>query len=227
MIDKVYIKKLTIENELSAPEARAERLRRLRNLANLSRIEICSPDYININTYKGWELARFGGLPVDGAEKIVKKIAKHGVTCSTEWLLYGKSPPPTLEIEPEILINNNEVEKYEVLAIKHEFNCYKNNTNNAILFEITDDGLLPFYKIGDFLAGSKKFDDEIKINTNQICIVETTDGKKYARYIKESSLTGLYNLICTNYSTCMDEILIHDVKLLYSAPISRHYVVHK
>ena len=73
---KAYTKKLLIENEFSTPEARADRLKRVRNLANLSRKEICESGDININTYKGWELARFGGLPVDGAEKIINRVAR-------------------------------------------------------------------------------------------------------------------------------------------------------
>ena len=47
MKQKIYTKKLMIENEYSTPEARAERLKRVRNLSNLTRKELC--DLSNIN----------------------------------------------------------------------------------------------------------------------------------------------------------------------------------
>lgn len=54
MVDKKYIKKVIVSDELASAEARAERLRKIRNLANLNRKEICDSDEINFNTYKGW-----------------------------------------------------------------------------------------------------------------------------------------------------------------------------
>ena len=222
--NKTYTKKLTLENEFSTPEARAERLRRIRNLANLSRKDICDADDININTYKGWELARFGGIPVDGAEKVVKRIAQAGVICSTEWLLYGKKPQPTLVSDEISCSGEVETEKSEFSLIQSEFAIYQDSIRHAVLIEVTDDGLEPDYKIGDFLAGEKKFNDEIGLTVGQICIVETVDGKKFIRYLKPGGSKGLYTLICTNYHTTTNEIVIQNANLLYSAPVSRHYI---
>ena len=225
MTTKTYTKKLIHENEFSTPEARAERLKRLRNLANLSRADICDSAEININTYKGWELARFGGIPVDGAAKVVRRIAQSGVICSTEWLLYGKKPLPRLESDAISCFGEIEIEQTEIELIHNEFVLYQNNSKYAVLIEIVDDGLLPNYKIGDFIAGSKKLGDEIISTINKICIVETIDGKICARYVKKGQTDGLYNLICTNYHTEMNNIEEHNVKLLYSAPIERHYIM--
>jgi transcriptional regulator with XRE-family HTH domain len=223
IINKTYTKKLAIENEHSTPEARAERLRRIRNLANLSRKDICGSDDININTYKGWELGRFGGLPVDGAEKVVKIIARSGVICSTEWLLYGKKPAPTLISEVTASEGDANTEETDNSLIQKEFAIYQDATKNAVLIEVTDDGLSPDYQIGDFLAGEKKFNDDIELTLDQVCIVETTDGKKLVRYVKQGHEKGLYTLICTNYRTAMCDVIIKNVRLLYSTIISRHY----
>lgn len=225
MATKTYTKKLVIENEFSTPEARAERLKRLRNLANLTRSEICDSAEININTYKGWELARFGGIPVDGAGKVIKRIARAGVICSTEWLLYGKKPLPRLESDAVSFFGEGCIEKTEIGLIESEFMLYQSNTKYAVLVEVVDDGLLPNYKIGDFLAGSKKFGDDILSTINQICITETIDGKKYVRYVKKGASEGLYDLICTNYRTEMSKVEESNLKLLYSAPIERHYII--
>lgn len=224
---KTYTKKLTIENEHSTPVARAERLRRIRNLANLSRKDICGSDDININTYKGWELGRFGGIPVDGAEKVVKIIAKSGVICSTNWLLYGKKPAPTLISEAAPHENNADSEERVDSLILKEFSIYQNATKNAVLIEITDDGLSPNYQIGDFVAGEKKFNDEIELTVDQVCIVKTIDGKKLIRYVKQGTDKERYTLICTNYHTTMCDVIVQNINLLYSAPLSRHYKIAK
>lgn len=214
-------KKLTIQNVLSTPEARAARLRRVRNLANLSRKDICGLDDININTYKGWELGRFGGIPVDGAEKVVKIIAKAGVVCSTEWLLYGQKSAPTLIAEGTSC--DVDAEDAAGRLILKEFSIYQDATKNAVLMEVTDDGLSPIYQIGDFLAGEKKFNDDIELTIEQVCIVETIEGKKLIRYVKKGLEKGLYTLTCTNYHSKTDDFVVQNVNLLCSATISRHY----
>ena len=223
--NKIYTKKLDAENEFSTPEARAERLRRIRNLANLSRKDICDSDDININTYKGWELARFGGIPVDGAEKVVKRIAQAGVICSTEWLLYGKKPQPTLVSDDIACFGEDETEETGSNLIHSEFSIYQDNIKNAVLIEITDDGLSPDYQIGDFVAGEKRFNGDIESTVDQVCIIETTDGRKFVRYVKQGQTKGLYTLISTNYHTTMSDIVIQNTNLLYSATISRHYKI--
>lgn len=96
MPSRHYIKKVEILDEKSTPEARAKRLRRVRNLANLSRKALCEDGLINVNTLKGWELGRYGGLPKDGAEKIIQRIAREGVHCTLDWLLHEIGPGPRL-----------------------------------------------------------------------------------------------------------------------------------
>lgn len=222
-IIKTYTKKLALENEHSTPGARAERLRRIRNLANLSRKDMCGSDAININTYKGWELGRFGGIPLDGAEKVVKIIAKSGVICSTEWLLYGEKPAPTLISEAPP--SERDTEETADSSILKEYSIYQGATKNTVLMKITDDALLPNYQIGDFLAGEKKFNDEIELTIEQVCIVETTEGQQLIRYVKQGTDKGRYTLICTNYHTTMCDVIAENINLLYSATISRHYKI--
>lgn len=229
MIDmkKKYAKKLLIENELSTPEARAERLKRIRNLANLTRKEICDSSGININTYKGWELARFGGLPVDGAEKIILKVGRSGVICSSEWLLYGKSPSPSLAPEGVLLNKGGEDTKIiKPSLIEQEFSIYQKNTKNAILEEVNDDSVLPNIKKGDFLAGVMKFGEDINLILNQLCIVQTIGGKKLIRYVKKGGANDVYTLIAENPLSDAADLSVLNTKLLYAAPISRHYIIN-
>lgn len=75
---------------------RGQRLKRLRNLANLSRKAMCENADLNINTLKGWEIGRHGGLTHQGAKKILKRVANEGVQCSEQWLLHDTGPGPRL-----------------------------------------------------------------------------------------------------------------------------------
>lgn len=228
MKTKTYTKKLLIDNEFSTPEARAERLKRVRNLSNLSRKEICESSGININTYKGWELARFGGLPVDGAEKIVRKVAEAGVICSIEWLLYGKSPSPSLAIDLvsfEMEAASGSIPT-KLNLIEKEFSVYQDVYKNAVLIKVEDDSVLPNFKNGDFLAGIKRYDEEIELTIDQLCIAQTIDGRRLIRYVKKSNTEGLYSLIGSNPLSKSSDIVVLNIKLLYTAPISRHYIVN-
>ena len=61
--------------DLCSPKSRGERLRRVRNLANLSRKNFPLHG-INLNTLKGWEIGRHGGLTEKGAKKNIKPPVK-------------------------------------------------------------------------------------------------------------------------------------------------------
>lgn len=219
---KKYTKKVVVTDDLSTPEARGDRLRCIRNMANLKREEMCASDDLNINTYKGWEIARYGGLPVDGAERVIRRVAREGVVCSLEWLLHGKNQGPYSIPKDTLLIKNKKSnENYqdiikEIMAFQ---SCHKNTT----YIEIQDDGMLPIYEKGDFIAGIKKYGDEINFLLRENCIVQTTDGNQVARCLRASKLKNKYTLMCINSKTEIDTPVIYDVEIEYAALITRHY----
>ena len=139
-----------IQKEESSPVARAIRLKRVRNLANLSRKDMCSYEGLNINTYKGWEIARYGGLPQAGAFKVVERVAREGVTCTVEWLLYESGPGPQLQIGFHDSVNAPSKEMPERLtehqAIQNEILFFSRQFKNSIHFKVTDNGMEPYYK---------------------------------------------------------------------------------
>ncbi len=218
---KSDLKKLEVQDDLLSPETRAERLKRLRNIANLSRKEICESSGVNVNTYKGWELARFGGLSVDGAEKIVNRVMKAGVICTVEWLLYGTVPSPCL-IPDE---SSEAISELESSPIAQEFAVFQNLFKNAVLEEVLDDSLLPNIKKGDFVAGVKRYGEEMELGVDKLCIIQTSDGKKLIRYLKKGDGKGLYSLLCVNPFSSSLDLVILNIKPLYAAPISRHYIL--
>lgn len=223
--EQKHTKKVVIKDELSSPEARADRLRRVRNMANLSRKEICDTEELNVNTYKGWEIARYGGLPLDGAHKVIKRIAKAGVICTADWLLHGGGSEP-YTIPKTTKINRKAKPEDTTQAdenIIQEIMVFQSHFANAIYTNITDDALFPKIKIGDYVAGIRYFDKEIKKYIDEDCILQTRDGRILVRQLKKSRDQDTYMLICTNSQTSVDMPVLYDVELESAAPILRIY----
>ena len=224
IIQRKYTKKVIVSDALATAEARAERLRRARNMANLGRQEICDSEQLNINTYKGWEIARYGGLPIDGAEKVVKRIAQEGVICSADWLLYGKGQAPYV-LPKEFLLSSHKKHKENKAKdiIIKEIMVFQSYYPDAIYMEIEDDGLLPDYQPSDFVAGIRQYGDKIMTILNKNCIIRTKAGEIIARYIRATEHKNKFMLICTNPNTKIKTPVIYDAEIEFAALITRHY----
>lgn len=211
VINPQYIKKIDPVGSKSSPRARGERLKKLRNMANLSRRQICADCNLNLSTYKGWEIARHGGLPLDGAKKIIMKIAKIGVTCSPDWLLHGKGNEPF--VLPKMAKCKDNIAK--------EISLFKLMTDEAVSTEIIDDGLYPIFQPGDFVAGIKHQD--LSSIIGHYCIVQLSNNEIVVRKIEAGSLQDHYTLTCTNENSKINNPTLRDQKLIFAAPIIRHY----
>ncbi|MBA2656852.1 MAG: hypothetical protein H0U70_07670 [Tatlockia sp.] len=218
MVDKKYIKKVIVSDELASAEARAERLRKIRNLANINRKEICDSDEINFNTYKGWELARFGGLPVDGAERVIKRVAKENVICSLDWLLYGKGQEPYILPKGTNLNDLND----QTLILK-EILLFQSFYPDAIYTQIQDDALAPHFMPGDYVAGVKVNNNDITKALNQPCIIELPNGEVLVRYLKQGQDKNCFQLIATNLNSTLITTFSIESELKTAAPIIRYY----
>ncbi|MBA3537196.1 MAG: hypothetical protein H0T84_11400 [Tatlockia sp.] len=218
MVEKKYTKKVIVKDEHASAEARAGRLRKIRNLANLSRKGICDKEEINFNTYKGWELARFGGLPVDGAEKVIKRVAKENVICSMDWLLYGRGQEPYLLPKGTNLNDLND----ESLILK-EILLFQSFHPDVIYTQIQDDALAPQLMPGDYVAGIKMVHSDIVKAVNQFCIVELANGDIAVRYLKQGQNIGEFQLLATNISSSIGFNFSIESELKSAAPIVRHY----
>lgn len=218
MADKKYIKKVIVNDQNASAEERAKRLRKIRNLANLSRKEICDSEELNLNTYKGWELARFGGLPIDGAERVITRVARENIVCTPEWLLYGKG------IEPYILPQKKDISEEEKnnLILK-EILLFQSLHHNSVYTEIKDDSLAPDYLPGDFVAGIIFRGEDISNILDQNCIVELENGDILVRYLKKGAAKHCYKLIATNINCDITSPMVIESRIKFAAPIIRHY----
>lgn len=205
---------------LATAEARAARLRRLRNMANLNRNDMCNSDSLNINTYKGWEIARYGGLPVNAAAKVIKRLSKAGVICAKEWLLMGVGPEPYVLPQPRFTSNPPLIPDESIIS---EIAAFSSLFSDTIYTKITDDSMLPFYSPNDYVAGIKVQLKDIEPLLNTNCIVLTDSGELLVRYLKSGSQKGLYTLYPSNVETTCVKAVMADIQIECVARIVRHY----
>jgi hypothetical protein len=220
-------KKITITDEKATPLARGERLKRVRNMANLTRSEICEGDSgINMHTYKSWENGYFGGLPKDGAEKIVLQVAKQGVKVTTEWLLHEIGSGPQV-IADFLKLQDIEAGKTSLITIDQEesiiqeLKFFRQQFSDCIDFKVEDDGMLPFYKPGDYVAGINKFGKNINKLIGLNCIIQLKNGCRLLRILHEGMETKKYNLLCSNMN--LKEPVIYNADISSAAVVIRHY----
>lgn len=215
-----FIKKIKEKGPQSSPEARAARLKKLRNMANLSRKQICDKYDLNVSTYKGWEIARFGGLPLDGARKVINRVAEEGVVCSLDWLLHGEGIGPTISVVSEGITTDETTP-----SVLQEVLLYKSLSGNVIFTEIMDDGMMPPYSKGDYVAGEKKYSSDIDKLLNKDCIIQLDSGEIVVRKLKKGTEKNKYTLVCTNIDTAVKQSTQYDVRLKCAAQIVRHYKI--
>jgi hypothetical protein len=224
-------------NEIKDPSVigkeRADRLRRLRNLANLSRKELCDGANININTYIGYEVVRYGGLTKKGADKVVRYIATKGVYTTIEWLMYDLGPGPQVITDDIQDVVGEDVCKpifdhsQEMQKIAEEVYLFHRHYKPAMECRIDDDGMSPKYDVGDYVAGILYSGSPIGNLVGLDCIVKTTEGQLLVRSLCNGRVKGHYTLTCNNPKTTVIHPVLHDVKLISAAYIIWHRRVYR
>ncbi|MFA6409692.1 MAG: helix-turn-helix domain-containing protein [Gammaproteobacteria bacterium] len=214
-----------MKQQIDSPIERGERVKRLRNLANLTRKEFCDASSdVNVHTLKGWEIGRYGGLTRKGAEKVLPIVAAKGVSCSIDWLLYGIGAGPTVfgdyekDSSPAIASSTTKEPK-ESHKIAKELALFKQHYKNVVDFIVADDGMLPHYVVGSYIAGVKVFGEDIASLVGRDCIVHTKKGQLLFRRIHSAAKGGKYNLICLNTATQSTEPVLYEVELSSAAAV--------
>ncbi len=208
---------------------RASRLRRLRSFANLSRKELCEGANININTYIGYEVGRYGGLTKKGAERVLPFLATKGVYSNLDWLMQGIGPGPKIvssdgshDIQLSTLSKMPDDEKSENELIADELFLFHKHYKQAIDCKISDDGMLPKFQIGDVVAGVQANQFHVSDLIGHDCIILTAEKSLVVRNLRKGRIDGHYTLVCINPDATVDCPIVHNIEVLMAVPIIWH-----
>lgn len=207
---------------------RAQRLRMLRQLTGLSRDKIHERYGIARGTIQNWESARFGGLTDKGARAMLSAMRAEGVYCDIQWLLHGIGQEPRL-LEASGLTDQAanhstiKVDASESYTIAEELLCFRQHNPNCTDLMVADDTMLPNFSPGDYVAGNKRFLNDINKTVGFVCIVQTERHGLLLRYLKHGSEPGHYHLIAANpFSQGVDMTHLYNIKIMSSAPVIWH-----
>jgi hypothetical protein len=210
--------KTDIYQEDSDKIARGKRLTLVRHIANMSRHEMEKYD-LSAETLKNWELGRFSGLTDKGARRIVTIFKEIGVEFSMGWLLHGKGTPPVIlneSITQEPLLGH----EGEEILLPEEIRVFCKRSTDIIYMKVDDDGMEPYYREGDYVAGKRYYNESIPAAIGKDCIVETQMGEILLRRVREGKKEGYYSLLCLNADTVYPAQFLYEVELISAAPVS-------
>ncbi len=219
---------MNIEKTLTTP---GERLRRARVLAGLAtRREFEKKHHISANTLQGWEQGK-NPLSQKGARRVIEAFNREGLICTTEWLLHGIGMPPRPyemlrvginEKKTDIDIENLNIK--EEKAIYNETQVFKNQYPGAIVIAITDDSMMPYFHIGEYVGGVQVSNDKLDTYINEFCILELENNLILARMLQRGTHQqgNLYTASCMNPASKASPLNLIDVKVVSAAPIIWH-----
>lgn len=214
-----------INDEKSSPQARAGRLKRVRNLANLSRLEMCQGSGFSVETLKGWENCRHGGLSKQGALKVVKRLALAGVTCSTDWLLYEIGAPP--QIHDLQMQNHSDIPDSAAVSFDQdrenaaeELMLFRTHYPKSLSYVVADESMLPGFAPHDIVAGLKARNLEDAVGQYSIAILH--DGKQLLRMVTKGNEPGCFTLISMNPHAQVPDLFLTNVSVKMFVPVIWH-----
>jgi HTH-type transcriptional regulator, cell division transcriptional repressor len=212
--------KTNIILDLSSAKAKGLRLKEIRKATYLGVTAFSQKYGFNYGTVQSWEHGLHGGLPPRRAYEIISALKNEGIICSFEWLVYGTGEKfYHINTSPAKAPLNNATDTEE-LHINNELTNFYQHYQEATHLTVADDALHPIYRIGDLVAGVKKYDKEIRKTINLDCIVQIIGEKELLlRNVRPGSEKEHYNLICLNPNTTTQLPLLCNVELLSAAPI--------
>jgi transcriptional regulator with XRE-family HTH domain len=216
------------KNKEEAAKKRASRLKSLREMTGLSRNDFHKRYGIPRGTLQNWESARFGGLTMKGAKNIIRAFTAEGINCDIDWLLYGTGSSPKFT-ESTQGHRNQELKKHhdvnehifeaETNIITKEILLFRQNHENSIDIVVADDGMQPLWSAGDYIAGVKRYQDDIRNTIGKYCIVQTHEYGNLFRKLTQGEDENLYNLTTINHNSKIKKPVLYNVSVISSAPV--------
>ena len=189
-------------------------------MAGLSRSVIERRYGLSAATFRSWEENHGSGLTEKGAKRAIFIYRKEQISCTLAWLLEGKGQAPA-KLQT-ILQNKNSLPTDTKEAIEKEIDFFLQNHAEAIVLEIEDDGMLPYYSAGDIVAGRRLYGPNINFLLGEHCIAETKDGLTLCRRLLKGVTDERYTLQCTNLDTTAWRPIQYDLELVSCSPILWH-----
>ncbi|MFT3742553.1 MAG: helix-turn-helix transcriptional regulator [Gammaproteobacteria bacterium] len=207
------------QNSQNSPKARGERLRTLRLMASLTRNGFAKKYALSTSTIQSWEDGRAGGLTKRGASLVVQLLRQEGLYCTNEWLLYGIGNAPHAAYPHSVIRETPATYVISTETITPHLKAFKRYNENTTDLIVNDDGMLPHYKMGDYVGGKIRRGKAIEALVGLDCIVQIKDQDILLRRIKQCKPNGLYDLICVNLATHVDFPALYDQELSFAAPV--------
>lgn len=216
-----------MESSVDLLIAKAQRLTQLRKFAKLSRNDIAKMAGVSVLTYKGWENAKFGGIPQRRALILIDIFQTEGIQSSVDWIMQGVGEPPKKILHHQInqfktaivSLHKQTPENIEQLCIKAELEFFCNNHGwETISLIVPDDAMEPYFLSEDLVAGVKIAHENFNNIVGLNCIVRTKTNKLLLRQIQKSNTNGLFTLLSLN-SNSKQQLILYDMELIDIAPV--------
>lgn len=211
-----------LKNESQSTLAR--RIREAREAAGLTQAELAKSFGIEPKAISQWErenmLAKRKPTRPD-IDKIPALAERLGVT--VEWLLTGKSTPPTL---PHVPVVGYVGAGAEVIPIDDhvkgqgidEAPPFPGQDGPAVAVRVRGDSMLPEIEDGCTLYYSRTRDGVPQACLGRLCVVQVHDGPVLVKRLERGSRNGFFRLRSSNASTRDDVKLDWAAKVLAILP---------
>lgn len=215
----------TVVELKTSKEARGKRLKIARMQTGLSRAELEKKYGVSRLTQGNWENGKAGGLTEKGAKRMVYALKEEGLHCTLEWLLdgIGSAPYPT----DRVFLGDESIQALRVSetigfpGIEEERLTFRRCNKDAIDLRVEDDGMLPFYRIGDYVAGIQYFGAEIEKAVGQDCIVLLKNKRLLLRHLRQAEEDG-FSLVCIYPDAKIRPYLLENQEIISAAPVIWH-----
>ncbi|HVV68588.1 MAG TPA: hypothetical protein VHE99_06110 [Gammaproteobacteria bacterium] len=213
-----------INDPQSTTIARGKRLEVLRRMVRLTRKEFTQKYGISANTIESWETGKYGGLTIQGAQRMLPAFRREGIYCTLNWLMHGVGQPPRLTNLQFSDTHESEQPSSPQLAdaITQELLTFRNCNGDTADLLVNDDGMEPRYKKGDYVAGIRYTGTKIQYLVNQDCIVQTKNNEVLLRRVKLNSEPNRYDLLCTNLESVVPTSTLYAQTLTWAAQVIWH-----
>lgn len=153
-----------------------QRIRSVRGFTSLTRKAFSQKHKISEATLKAWELS-VTTIREASLDRFLEALRAEGIVCSKEWIREGKGSPP-YKLNSDTSAAETQAEEHG--GILAEVNFFLKNNKNAVVFQIPDESMAPFYNAEDYIGGIL-IQDASSIKNDCFYLVTLKSGEKGVR----------------------------------------------